>query len=255
MGTQHGMVFLTIRQLGALLRSREVSPVELTRLFLERLEELGPAYNAVVTLTAERALSQAQRAEQELGAGEDRGRLHGIPYGAKDLLATSGGIPTTWGTAPFRHQTFASDATVVLRLEAAGAVLAAKLAMVELAGGGGYWQPNASFTGPGITPWDTTRWSGGSSSGSGAATRGGPGPFQYRLRDGWLHSRARELLRGLRPSPDVRTGEPPRGHGTVVDLGQARTHVPDRRRLRDRPRGDRRPRPRGSVNHVPHVRL
>jgi aspartyl-tRNA(Asn)/glutamyl-tRNA(Gln) amidotransferase subunit A len=103
--------------------------------------------------------------------------LHGIPYGAKDLLATSGGIPTTWGAAPFRGQTFDYDATVVRRLEEAGAVLAAKLAMVELAGGMGYLRLDASFTGPGLNPWDTTRWSGGSSSGAGSAVAAGLVPF------------------------------------------------------------------------------
>src|SRR5205807_5998231 len=110
-------------------------------------------------------------------AGHYKGPLHGIPYGAKDLLATSGGIPTTWGAAPFRHQRFDYDATVVRRLEEAGAVLVAKLAMVELAGGMGYRQPNASFTGPGISPWGAEAWSGGSSSGSGSAVGAELVPF------------------------------------------------------------------------------
>jgi aspartyl-tRNA(Asn)/glutamyl-tRNA(Gln) amidotransferase subunit A len=170
-------VFMSVRQLGGLLRGREVSPVELAELFLARLETLGPDYNAVVTIAGERARQEAKHAEQEIASGRYRGPLHGIPYGAKDLLATSGGIATTWGAAPLRNQTFDYDATVIERLKAAGAVLAAKLAMVELAGGGGYRQPYASFTGPGITPWDKTRWSGGSSTGSGAATAAGLVPF------------------------------------------------------------------------------
>ena len=169
--------FMSIRRLGALVRDRQVSPVELAEFFLGRLQALGPGYNAVVTVTGERAMKQARRAEKEIAGGRYLGPLHGIPYGAKDLLATSDGIPTTWGAAPFRNRTFDYDATVIRRLEAAGAVLAAKLAMVELAGGGGYRQPNASFTGPGITPWDRTRWSGGSSTGSGAATAAGLVPF------------------------------------------------------------------------------
>ena len=169
--------FMTVRQLGGLISDREVSPVELAEYFLDRLETLGPDYNAVVTVTRGRAMRQARRAEQEIASGWYRSPLHGIPYGAKDLLATSEGIPTTWGAAPLRNQTFDYDAAVILRLEAAGAVLAAKLAMVELAGGAGYQQPNASFTGPGITPWDKTRWSGGSSSGSGSATAAGLAPF------------------------------------------------------------------------------
>ena len=170
-------VFTSVRELGRRIKAREASPVELAELFLDRLEELGPDYNAVVTVTRELALEQARRAEREIAAGNYRGPLHGIPWGGKDLLATSGGIPTTWGAAPLRNQTFDYDATVVVRLREAGAVLAAKLAMVELAGGGGYRQPNASLTGPGITPWDKGRWSGGSSSGSGAATAAGLVPF------------------------------------------------------------------------------
>ena len=109
--------------------------------------------------------------------GGDGGLLRGIPWGAKDLLATSGGIPTTWGAEPFRDQTFASDATVVTRLEAAGAPLAAKVAMIELAGGMGYNQPNASLTGPPRNPWNRDRWTGGSSSGSGATVAAGLVPF------------------------------------------------------------------------------
>jgi aspartyl-tRNA(Asn)/glutamyl-tRNA(Gln) amidotransferase subunit A len=131
----------------------------------------------VVTVTRQRALVAARRAERELAAGHDRGPLHGIPYGAKDLLATTGDIPTTWGAAPLRRQTFDTDATVVRKLDEAGAVLVAKLAMVELAGGMGYRQPNASFTGPGVNPWNTAHWSGGSSSGSGSAVAAGLVPF------------------------------------------------------------------------------
>lgn len=170
-------VFVPVRELAELVRTRQVSPVALAETFLERLETLGPRYNAVVTVTRGRALEQARRAEREIAAGRYRGPLHGIPYGAKDLLATSGGIPTTWGAAPLREQAFEFDATVIRKLEEAGAVLAAKLAMVELAGGMGYRQPNASFTGPGITPWNPGAWSGGSSSGSASAVAAGLVPF------------------------------------------------------------------------------
>ena len=170
-------VFTTIRELGEKIRAGKASPVELAETFLDRLENLGPRFNAVVTVTRERAQEQARRAEREIGRGEYRGPLHGIPYGTKDLLATSGGIPTTWGAAPFRDQTFDHDATVVRKLEEAGAVLAAKLAMIELAGGGGYRQPNASFTGPPRNPWNPDYWTGGSSSGSGASVAGGFVPF------------------------------------------------------------------------------
>jgi aspartyl-tRNA(Asn)/glutamyl-tRNA(Gln) amidotransferase subunit A len=171
------LVFAPIRRLGAALRAGTVSPVALAELFLDRLERLGPRYNAVVTLTRERALADARRAEEEIAAGRYRGLLHGVPYGAKDLLATGGGIPTTWGAAPLREQRFDFDATVIRKLEAAGAVLCAKLAMVELAGGMGYRQPDASLTGPGINPWNRAAWSGGSSSGSGSAIAAGLVPF------------------------------------------------------------------------------
>jgi aspartyl-tRNA(Asn)/glutamyl-tRNA(Gln) amidotransferase subunit A len=170
-------IFRPVRELAEAVRAGSLSPVQLTEVFLDRLERLGPRYNAVVTLTRERALAQARRAEHEIAAGSWRGPLHGIPYGAKDLLATAGGIPTTWGAAPLRTQTFDRDATVVERLEAAGAVLVAKLAMVELAGGMGYRQPRASFTGPGVSPWAPDAWSGGSSSGSGSAVGAGLVPF------------------------------------------------------------------------------
>ena len=171
------VTFLSVRRLAELVRAREISPVTLAETFLHRLETLGPRYNAVVTITRERAVEAARRAEREIAAGRYRGPLHGIPYGAKDLLATAGGIPTTWGAAPLRAQCFAHDATVIKKLDEAGAVLCAKLAMVELAGGMGYRQPHASFTGPGINPWNAGVWSGGSSSGSGSAVAAGLVPF------------------------------------------------------------------------------
>jgi len=170
------VLFMPLRELGALLKSREILPVELAELYLERIERVGPKYNAVVTVMREHGLSQARRAEGEIAAGNYRGPLHGIPYGAKDLLATAG-APTTWGAAPYKEQRFGFDATVIRRLEDAGAVLVAKLAMIELAGGMGYRQPTASFTGPCVNPWDSNAWTGGSSSGSGAAVCSGLVPF------------------------------------------------------------------------------
>lgn len=168
--------FLTVRDLGCMLRCRQISAVELAEHFLDRLERIGPNFNAVVTMTRELALKQARAAQRELDCGIDRGPLHGIPYGAKDLLATAG-IPTTWGAAPLKDQVFDFDATVIKKLRDAGAVLCAKLAMVEIAGGMGYRQANASFTGPGLTPWSPDSWSGGSSAGSGAAVAAGLVPF------------------------------------------------------------------------------
>jgi aspartyl-tRNA(Asn)/glutamyl-tRNA(Gln) amidotransferase subunit A len=169
--------FLSIRELGRMLRAGETTPTELADSFLTRLETVGRRLNAVVTLTRERAMDEARTAERELKAGHDRGPLHGIPYGAKDLLATAGGIPTTWGATPFKDQQFDRDGAVIERLRAAGAVLVAKLSMVELAGGMGYDQPNASITGPGLNPWNPEAWSGGSSSGSGSAVGAGAVPF------------------------------------------------------------------------------
>ncbi|TMQ52263.1 MAG: amidase [Candidatus Eisenbacteria bacterium] len=168
--------FLPVRELGARIRDRRLSPVELTGACLDRLERLGGRYHAVVSLMRAPALREARAAEQEIRSGKYRGPLHGIPYGAKDLLA-SRGVPTTWGAAPYRHQVFDYDATVVERLREAGAILVAKLAMVELAGGMGYNHADASFTGPGLSPWNTRFWSGGSSSGPGAAVAAGLVPF------------------------------------------------------------------------------
>ncbi len=171
------LLFKPIRELAGMIQVGQVSPVDVTESFLSRLDELGPSYNSVVTLTGERALETARRVESDISAGHDGGLLRGIPWGAKDLLATSGGIPTSWGAEPFRDRTFDLDATVVTRLEAAGAPLAAKVAMIELAGGMGYNQPNASLTGPPRNPWNRDRWTGGSSSGSGATVAAGLVPF------------------------------------------------------------------------------
>ena len=170
------LTWLTVPELGRLLRSRKASCVELAEHFLGRLERVGPAYNAVVSVLRERALAEAAQRDAELARGNDRGPLHGIPYGAKDLLAAEG-APTTWGAQPYRGRLLRGDATAVRRLREAGAVLCAKLAMVELAGGMGYNQAFASFTGPGRSPWDRSRWSGGSSSGSGSAVGAGMVPF------------------------------------------------------------------------------
>jgi aspartyl-tRNA(Asn)/glutamyl-tRNA(Gln) amidotransferase subunit A len=168
--------FQTIPELGRSLRAGDYTVGELTEFFLDRLERLGPRFNAVVTITRDLALAQAQSAEEELKGGRDRGLLHGIPYAVKDLLAVPG-YPTTWGAAPFRDQVLPEEATVVRRLREAGAVLVGKLAMVEIAGGLGYQQANASFTGPGLNPWNPARWSGGSSTGPGAAVAAGLVPF------------------------------------------------------------------------------
>ncbi len=164
--------FWSVRAQGEAIKSGKLSPVELAEGYLNRLEKIGPKLGAVVTVARDTALEQARAAEKEIAGGHYRGPLHGIPYGAKDAFATKG-IATTWGTAPYRNRVLDYDATVVTKLQDAGAVLLAKLAMVELVGGLGYDGPDASFTGPGRTPWNPAYWSGGSSSGPGAATSAG----------------------------------------------------------------------------------
>ena len=185
----------------AALRAGQYSAVELAGFFLDRLERFGPRLNALVTLTRDRALREAETADEELARGVDRGPLHGIPYGVKDLLAADG-YPTTWGCGPLREQRFRGDSTAVAKLGAAGAVLVGKLAMVEWAGGLGYGQPDASFTGPGVCAWDETRWSGGSSSGSGSAVGAGLVPFALGSETwGSIHSPANNNgVCGLRPT-------------------------------------------------------
>ena len=159
-----------------MLRAREISPVELTRYFLDRLDEVARPFNAVVTITDDAALREAALAEAELLRGVDRGPLHGIPYGAKDIIATAG-IPTTWGASPFAEQVFDYDATVVRRLRDAGAVLAAKVATVEIAGGMGYKQPGRLVHRSHRQPAEPRTWAGGSSSGPAAVVAAGALPF------------------------------------------------------------------------------
>jgi aspartyl-tRNA(Asn)/glutamyl-tRNA(Gln) amidotransferase subunit A len=163
------ILYSSIREQAKLIRDQKLSPVALTEAYLARLEKLGPKLGAVVTVTQDLARKEAAQAEKEIKAGNYKGPLHGIPYGVKDLLATEG-IPTSWGAEPYKDQVFDYDASVVKKLREAGAVLVAKLAMVEIAGGFGYNNADASFTGPGRTPWNVDYWSGGSSSGPGAAT-------------------------------------------------------------------------------------
>jgi aspartyl-tRNA(Asn)/glutamyl-tRNA(Gln) amidotransferase subunit A len=170
------LFFTPLRELAAKVRTRQISPVALAQEALDRLETHGRKLNAVVTLAGDDAIAAAKESEAEIRRGRYRGPLHGIPYGAKDLLATKK-MPTTWGAAPYRNQQFAYDGTVIRRLAEAGAVLVAKLSMVELAGGMGYNNADASFTGPGLNPWNTKFWSGGSSSGPGSAVAAGLVPF------------------------------------------------------------------------------
>jgi Asp-tRNA(Asn)/Glu-tRNA(Gln) amidotransferase A subunit family amidase len=160
----------SIPVLASLVRSRRVSCVELAERSFARLREVDPVINAVVTLTEDRALARARALDGELDAGRWRGPLHGIPWGAKDLLAVRG-YPTTWGTPPFASQVIDADAAVVRRLDEAGAVLVAKLSLGELAWGD-VWTGGRTNN-----PWDPTEGSSGSSAGSGAAVAAGAVAF------------------------------------------------------------------------------
>jgi aspartyl-tRNA(Asn)/glutamyl-tRNA(Gln) amidotransferase subunit A len=170
------LLYAGIADLSARIRAKRLSPVELTEAYLERIQRLSPVLNAFETVAGDLALMQAGLAESDLKLGRWHGPLHGIPWGAKDLLATAG-LRTTWGATPLKEQVFDSDATVVTRLREAGAVLLGKCAMVELAGGLGYRFADASVSGPGRNPWDPGRWTGGSSSGSAAAVAAGLATF------------------------------------------------------------------------------
>src|SRR5690242_2241192 len=170
------ILFLPVTELAQRIKAQRLSPVELVESYLERSRRLGPRLNAYVTLTENLALEQARTAEKEISAGKYRGPLHGIPYAAKDLLAVRD-YPTTWGARPFVNQQFDFDATVIRKLEAAGAVLIGKAAMIELAGGMGYRYASASLTGPAKNPWNTECWTCGSSSGSGAVMAAGLAAF------------------------------------------------------------------------------
>jgi len=172
----HDLLFTPVTGLARLLRERTISPVELTRACLERTDALDRRLHAWVTVTPERALAEARQAEKEIARGQYRGPLHGIPYGAKDLLSTKG-VRTTWGARPLEGQMIDGDAEVIRRLRKAGAVLLGKLAMIELAGGLGYSKGDASLTGAARNPWNEGRWTCGSSSGSGAAVSAALVPF------------------------------------------------------------------------------
>jgi aspartyl-tRNA(Asn)/glutamyl-tRNA(Gln) amidotransferase subunit A len=168
--------FAGIADLNARLRKREFSAVELVKAFAERLAQLGPRYNALALPLTEVAVKRAKEVDDEFKRERFRGLLQGIPFGAKDLLSFAG-HPTTWGAKPYATQVFDESATVLQKLDKTGSVLIGKLAMVELAGGGGYRTAAASLFGPGLNPWDPARWSGGSSSGSGSAVAAGLVPF------------------------------------------------------------------------------
>jgi Asp-tRNA(Asn)/Glu-tRNA(Gln) amidotransferase A subunit family amidase len=160
------LAFATILEMSLLLRARRFTSLALTQMYLERLKRYDSKLHFVITLTEERALAQAKKADEEIAAGKYRGPLHGIPWGAKDLLAVKG-YPTTWGAGGFEHQSFDEDATVVERLDAAGAVLVAKLTLGALAMGDKW------FGGRTRNPWNPVQGSSGSSAGSASAVSAG----------------------------------------------------------------------------------
>ena len=160
------LAFATVSELASLLHARKITSLALTQMYLCRLKRYDSKLHFVITLTEDRALAQAKAADAEIAAGKYRGPLHGIPWGAKDLLAVKG-YPTTWGAGGFEHQSFDEDATVVKRLDAAGAVLVAKLTLGALAMGDKW------FGGRTRNPWNPAQGSSGSSAGSASAVAAG----------------------------------------------------------------------------------
>jgi len=160
------LAFYTIPQLAYLLQSQQITSTELTKLYLERIKRYNPTLQCAITITEDLALAQAQKADQEIANGQYKGLLHGIPYGTKDLMSVEG-YKTTWGAVPYKDQELAHTATVIKKLEAAGAVLIAKLTSGALARG------DVWFGGTTKNPWDTLQGASGSSAGSGSATAAG----------------------------------------------------------------------------------
>lgn len=164
--TDTDIAFLPVTRLARLIRDRDISSTDLTRIYLERLEKYNPLLNCVVTLTRDLALTQARQADEEIAAGHWRGPLHGIPWGAKDLVSVPG-YPTTWGIPQFEQRVLEQPATVASRLADAGAVLVAKLSLGAIAMGDRW------FRGMTRSPWDYRIGSSGSSAGSASATVAG----------------------------------------------------------------------------------
>ncbi|MEX0660255.1 MAG: amidase [Balneolaceae bacterium] len=189
------LAFYTVHELSSLIKNRKITSVELTEFFLNRLKEHNPKLEAVVTFTEERALDQAKKMDEELDQGNYRGPLHGIPYGAKDLFAVEG-YPTTWGATPYKDQTIDETATVVKKLDDAGAVLIAKTTLGALAYGD-IW-----FDGRTNNPWNLEQGSSGSSAGSSAATAAGLLPFSLGTETlgSIVSPSTRNGVTGLRPT-------------------------------------------------------
>jgi len=173
---KESILYESVGELAKRVESKQLSPIELTEAYLERSQKFGPHLNAYARLMPVEALDQARAAEKDIHRGHYRGALHGIPYAAKDLLAVKG-VQTTWGAKPFAEQVFDYNATVIEHLKNVGAVLLGKSSMIELAGGLGYNSASASLQGETKNPWNTSCWTCGSSSGSGAIVAAGLAGF------------------------------------------------------------------------------
>ncbi len=193
--TDEDIAFLTVAELGELIKSRKLKPSELTEIYLKRLKEFGPKLKNVITLTEETARKQAAQADKEIAEGKYRRPLHGIPYGIKDLFAAKG-YPTTWGAEPYKNQVLNLDCAVVEKLNAAGAIMLAKTSLGALAYGD-IW-----FGGQTLNPWNPKQGSSGSSAGSAAGTAAGLFAFSIGTETlGSVVSPSRQCrVTGLRPT-------------------------------------------------------
>ena len=225
------LAFATVLELANLIYHRKITSLALTQMYLARLKRYDPKLHFVITLTEERAMAQAKAADAEIGAGLYRGPLHGIPWGAKDLLAVKG-YPTTWGAGGFEHQSFDEDATVVQRLDEAGAVLVAKLTLGALAMGDKW------FGGRTRNPWNPAQGSSGSSAGSASAVAAGCVGFALGSETLGSISSPSTRCGDHGPAAQLWTCAAHRRHGTELDDGQARPDLPLGGRLRAGARGD-----------------
>ncbi|MEE2637052.1 MAG: amidase, partial [Acidobacteriota bacterium] len=193
--SDEALAFLPLTHLARLVETRQIKSSELTDLYLARLKRHDATLHCVVSYTEELARRQAKRADEEIAAGTYRGPLHGIPWGAKDLLAVRG-TRTTWGASPYRRQTIDTDATVYTRLTDAGAVLVAKLSMGALASGDRW------YGGRTRNPWNLEQGASGSSAGPGAATAAGLVGFSIgtETRGSIISPSTRNGITGLRPT-------------------------------------------------------
>jgi hypothetical protein len=198
---RNDLAFYSIPEMASLLKRRKITSVELTKFFIARLKKYGPILHCVIELTEDSAMAQARWADSLFAKGIVHSPLQGIPYGIKDLFAVKGSH-TTWGTPPYKDQVINTTSYVAERLDDAGAVLIAKLSLGELA------MDDIWFGGLTRNPWNLATGSGGSSAGS--------------LDALWRH----------RPQANLRQHQPHRLHGIVLELGQSRTHLPQRRRCR-----------------------